>query len=321
MVYLLSDKIGTYSFIKKYIKGPIIEYNSPQKKKLYLTWICGSIGAICQSKKNDTILCVLDIQAVICYWICFFTFRKRNIVAINILLKAKDTLKNKIASFLYKVALKSKYFHASVTSEEYGQLLNKYLGISKEYAIVKDVYKDQYEIPKTNILGNNSVFCGGRNGRDWNFMVEVATNMPNVKFCMAMPKQKAEALKDVPSNVKLYVDVPENSFLKLIEQCSLVALPLDTEAPAGLIVMFQAAAFDKMVITTSTVTTRGYISSNNGCLLSPEITEWCSAIQYYLENQDIATEKAKKFHAFLLNECGEKKYVDSINKLIKKISI
>jgi glycosyltransferase involved in cell wall biosynthesis len=320
MVYLLSDKIGTYSFIKKYIKDPIIEYNSPQKKKLYLTWICGSIGVICQSKKNDTILCVLDIQAVICYWICFLTFRKRNIVAINILLKAKDTLKNKVASFLYKVALKSKYFHASVTSEEYGLLLNKYLGISKEYAIVKDVYKDQYEIPKKNISGNNLVFCGGRNGRDWNFMIDVAINMPHVNFCLALPKQNAEMLKNVPTNITLYTDVPERKFLELIEQCSIVALPLDTEAPAGLIVMFQAAAFDKMVITSNTATTRGYITEDNGCLLPFNVKDWSNAIQYYLSNQDIAIEKAKKFHEFLLSECSERKYVDSLSNLIKNYS-
>jgi glycosyltransferase involved in cell wall biosynthesis len=151
-------------------------------------------------------------------------------------------------------------------------------------------------------------------------MIDVAINMPHVNFCLALPKQNAEMLKNVPTNITLYTDVPERKFLELIEQCSIVALPLDTEAPAGLIVMFQAAAFDKMVITSNTATTRGYITEDNGCLLPFNVKDWSNAIQYYLSNQDIAIEKAKKFHEFLLSECSERKYVDSLSNLIKNYS-
>ena len=41
-------------------------------------------------------------------------------------------------------------------------------------------------------------------------------------------------------------------------QSSLVVMPLDTEAPAGLIAFFQAAANGRMSITSDTVTTREY---------------------------------------------------------------
>ena len=45
-------------------------------------------------------------------------------------------------------------------------------------------------------------------------------------------------------------------------------MPLDTEAPAGLIALFQAATYGKMVITTDTVTTREYFSGDRGVPVS-----------------------------------------------------
>ena len=49
------------------------------------------------------------------------------------------------------------------------------------------------------------------------------------------------------------------TFREMVRVASAVFMPLDTEAPAGLTVYFQAAANNKMIITSDTVTTEGYL--------------------------------------------------------------
>ena len=49
--------------------------------------------------------------------------------------------------------------------------------------------------------------------------------------------------------------------------CSFLALPLNTEAPAGLIVLFTAGLMSKAVITTDNYTMREYITSGEDGIL------------------------------------------------------
>ena len=81
---------------------------SKDYKQRVLRYLSGSIPAVWRSKKNDTIVCWYDMQAVMCWWICHLLGLKRNIVCINILLKQKPTLKNRLVSMLYKRALTSR---------------------------------------------------------------------------------------------------------------------------------------------------------------------------------------------------------------------
>ena len=42
---------------------------------------------------------------------------------------------------------------------------------------------------------HNSVFCGGRNGRDWKLLTQIAERMPDTIFNFAMPQQCFEEYK------------------------------------------------------------------------------------------------------------------------------
>jgi hypothetical protein len=93
-------------------------------------------------------------------------------------------------------------------------------------------------------------------------------------------------------------------------------LPLDTEAPAGLIVMFQAAANHKMVITTKTVTTEEYINKDRGVLLENFIVDWSKTIEYYLNNEVETTTKAECLYYYLKTECSEDKFIEGIKSML-----
>lgn len=183
--------------------------------------------------------------------------------------------------------------YASVTSKDYGFWLNCKLKINKDYAFIHDVYKSEY----INNLSNDnhesrSVFCGGSNGRDWRFLFELACQMKTIKFYVAMDEFLYKSYKKViPQNVVVKTNISYLEFL-CMRKASIVCLPLNTESPAGLIVMFQAASNSKMVITADTVTNREYITQDRGILLENNINLWQNAIEYSFENVSLTKNKA-----------------------------
>ena len=272
------------------------------------------------SHRNDTIVCWYDFQALLCYWLSILLFKRRKIVCINILLKDKDSLRNKVVSWLYRKALNSKRVVASVTSTEYGTHLKERLGINKKLFLLHDVFHESYLYKREFHVIPNSVFCGGRNGRDWKFIIEVAKVMPHVQFHLVMPKIIYEEFQnELPDNVIAKYNLSMEDFMKEMCSCEIVALPLDTEAPAGLIVLFQAAANMKYIITTDTMTTREYLSDGKGCLLLNDVDVWKKAINEKLGNVKSNIIASEKLLIFLESECSERKFVESVESMINKL--
>lgn len=137
--------------------------------------------------------------------------------------------------------------------------------------------------------------------------------MPEVIFNCVMPKDKYEQYKEnFGKNMVVKSDIPEREFLEFMCQSQLVVTPLDTEAPAGLIAFYQAAANGKMVITSDTVTTQEYFAEGRGALCEKNIEDWKNKIQYYLQHREEADTSAAKFKSFLESECSEEKYAKTL---------
>lgn len=157
------------------------EYETASIQQVYPEHKCNSTKEMLQACKEmikrsadgDTIICWYDFMAVLCWWLCKVQFKKRKIIVVNILLKDKNTAKNKLAKMLYKPVLKSKDVQATVTSRKYGEHLNEMLGIQREYVLLHDIYHGGYSIDYKGDVIPNTVFCGGRNGRDWDFLIEM----------------------------------------------------------------------------------------------------------------------------------------------------
>lgn len=289
---------------------------SPISKSKYVAWLRGCWRVLKASGSDDVIICWFDFQAVLCWWLCKLTLRKRHIGAVNLMLKAKNTTINKTASFMYKKALAAKNFHASVTSVYYYEWLQQYLGIRFDAALIHDVYKPDYQT--VNGGYGTCVFSGGGNARDWHLLMKLAKRMTDVNFLLVMHKGEYDYWKDkMPENVKLKYDIPRNDFLSDMANAAMVCLPLTTDAPAGLIAMFMAAGNDKYVIMSENMTTKEYITPDKGCLVSHDITEWESAIRHCLSHPNECMEKAKNLHRFLETECGEDAFLKGVEQLIE----
>ena len=137
--------------------------------------------------------------------------------------------------------------------------------------------------------------------------------MPEVTFNCVMSKDKFEEYKEnFGKNMVVKSDIPEREFLEFMCQSQLVVTPLDTEAPAGLIAFYQAAANGKMAITSDTVTTQEYFSDGRGALCGKNVEDWKKKIRYYLQHSGEADFSAAKFKSFLESECSEEKYAKTL---------
>ena len=101
-------------------------------------------------------------------------------------------------------------------------------------------------------------------------------------------------------------------------QSQLVVMPLDTEAPAGLIAIYQTAANGKMSITSDTVTTQEYFEEGRGALCERKVDNWKDKIQYYLQHPADADACVMKFKNYLESECSEEKYAKIIWRMLEK---
>lgn len=320
MIYMLFDNPEDKNNMKF-----LYNYETADIQQVYPPYKCNSVkdmlnvcnDMIKQSTHDDTIICWYDFMAVLCWWLCKLKLKKRKVVALNILLKDKDTLKNKLAKFLYRKMLKSNNVQATVTSKNYGEHLNQILKINKKYTLLHDIYHGNYNIGYSGITIPNTVFCGGRNGRDWNFLIKIAKSMPEVVFNCVMPKNIYKQYENqFSTNMKVLSDIPEKRFLEFMCESQLVVMPLDTEAPAGLIAFYQATANGKMSITSDTVSTQEYFTDGRGALCNNNIEDWKNMIQYYLEHEEVSDMNVERLKKFLENDCSEKKYAKTLWEIL-----
>lgn len=325
MILILHDTPEGYPFVAERMTMPCRKVYSPQKNRKYFTWLAGAWKAVRESKKSDVIISLYDFQGVLCYWIGLLTFRRRNIIAINILLKEKHSLRNKIAEFLYKRALRSRRFRATASTNAFGERLTARLRPRNPILLLPDVFYNSYleEAQKRQTSNNHYVFSGGRNGRDWNLLIETARLLPDIPFHISLPHNELEKIKsktpELPQNVSFHCDIPSGQFLDLLAQSAVVALPLDTSAPAGLIVLFQAGACMKPVILTDSISTHDYIADGRGFGVANDPAVWAGTILSLMNNEELSKESASRLNAFIINECNESKYVDKIEKIVSTI--
>ena len=322
MNYIIYDNIhDNNGFIAEALieKGiGIKEIYSPVSRYKCISWIMGAVKAIQKSSSGDRLIFWYDFQGVICFWICRLFLLRRNMILLNLLLKNKPTLRNKLVSRLYKPALQSSRVRATVTSLEYGRKLNKQLQVIVSYTLLRDVYPfAEKEESEWKDCGN-TVFCGGNNGRDWNLSIQIAGGMPEVRFVFVMPRAVMKSIPkgSLPGNIHLFCDIALDEFNRLLQESSIVMLPLDTDAPAGLIVLFQAASQQKLVVATSTPVTKEYLDQESGVLCKHDSEQYRKEISFYLRHPDMARSKGKALHDRLKSECSKDIYTNHLYNLV-----
>lgn len=309
-----SDMFINEFYTKRHIKCDVDGSRRGKYRKIY--WVLLAIRTILKSKRNDIIVCWLDFHGVLCLLFSRILFMKRRILAINILLKKKDTFSNKINRLLYRYAFSDKNFYFTYTSKymDYANMKRSYL--------LQDTYVDRNNLFMEYSDCGKNVFVGGNNGRDWNLAYKVAAAMPDVNFYFIMPN--IEKNKNYPhlQNVEEHYSIPYNEYLKYVSSCSVVFLPLKTEAPAGLIVLYEAAMKCKALIMTDTQVSRDYLSNTETGILikSGDVDDAVKSIRRILNDKEFQKNISIKLQQKIMNLGKFENYCEVLHSIILDIN-
>lgn len=226
-----------------------------------------SFKCLTGSSKGDIIICFLDVIGLYVFLLSSVLGKKREILVINIMFNNGNDVLTSLKRLMFRMMLLSSHVHPTVTSRELPSIYRKIFKIpEKQFHLLHDCYGKQQ--PFENIQEEGGyIFCGGINGRDWTTLVKAAYLLPDIRFVVVGPQKNTIGDK-MPGNVEYLYNIPFNDFQQLMLKCSMLTLPLDTEAPAGLIVLFSAGLMRKPLISTNNFTIREYITSGeNGYLI------------------------------------------------------
>lgn len=173
-----------------------------------------------------------------------------------------------VRKIVYNTAFKYPDFYMTVNSAELIDEYSSEFNIDKSHCfLLYDCIQNHYETASYS-QGDGTVFCGGEAKRDWLTLFKAATLLPQIQFTCVARKINFDKTLHLPGNVTMYFDTDQDFFYNKLKESSVVAMPLSTTAPAGLIVLIRAALLSKPVIVTSTSSTRNYVTDKkNGILI------------------------------------------------------
>lgn len=308
--------IGINKFINK-----LYRFRFQRIIVLHYNYIIQSISTINKSKKDDIIICWLDVTALYLLILSSLFNSKRKIVAINIMFNQENNLINSIKRKMFYWMLNHNSIYPTVTSSELAKIYTELFQLKdKHFYLLHDCYGNDVDYRNTITNNNGYVFCGGSNGRDWSTLVEVASLLPDIPFVIVGPNKNVLG-EEYPDNIDFYYDIPYDQFKLLMADCSLLALPLNTEAPAGLIVMFSAGLLSKAVVTTDNVTMREYIKSGvNGVLVSKgDFEEFARKVNMLFFDSRQQEEYGHKLHKKIEELGSPDAYVKQVIKIVNQV--
>lgn len=227
---------------------------------LHSRYVQLSMKSLFKSRRGDVIICFLDVMGLYVFLLSRILFTRREIIVINIMFNDGVDFLTFIKRILFRMMLKNRRVHPTVTSSELPAIYKELFRIpDKHFFLLHDCYGRQ-KIYGDRPEEGDYVFCGGTNGRDWETLIKAADLLPDIRFVVVGPQRNTLGDK-IPGNIDYFFNIPYDDFQQMMLKCSILALPLDTEAPAGLIVLFSAGLMHKPLVSTNNYTLREYVTS------------------------------------------------------------
>lgn len=254
---------------------------------------------------------------------CLLLGKKNKVLGFNLILNDKRWLIHQIRALFLECCFKNENFFATVNLPALIPMYSKYFlsPISADrFFVLKDHYINPDNLAKS-LIDDDYVFTGGENSRDWQGLFRAASLLPDIKFkCIA--RRRLFPHIEVPANVDIVFDTSYEDFLNMLKRCTLVALPLISDGPAGLLVIFDATFLGKAVITTRTMITENYINSDDkGVLIEMgDATELANSINLLMKNKYTARHLAQNLKLELENNYSVEEYGKKVNDMVVKIA-
>jgi len=207
--------------------------------------------------------------------------------------------------------------------------------------VEKDTLELEFNIPSNKIIyfppgtdtnffipgkkrSENYVLAVGRDsGRDYNLLISVARELPQVNFHIICSPHNLHGLK-IPSNVKVEIDVDYETLRYRYQNSTMVIIPAqETQRASGQLVMLGAMACGKPVIVSRVKGLTGVydLKSDSNCILVPPGNPDAlkKAIENLSKNHNARERIGKNGRKLIKSQYSELKYGQLLLRLVNDI--
>jgi glycosyltransferase involved in cell wall biosynthesis len=275
--------------------------------------------AIRKSKRGDVIISWNFVVGAITGFLNRLLRTKRKIISLNMIVHEKISINSFVRNLFYQYVIESEDFFVTLNAIELVDFYkNRYHISIRNFAQLPDVIFNTYEdIPFDE--GNGSIFSGGETTRDWKTLLKVAIMNPDFKFRIIARKKYFPLNIKIPQNVDVSFDTTEDAFYDELKKCSIVALPLASTAPSGLIVLLRSAMLSRPIITTSTPSVCNYLTHRKTGILLPigDSLTFSDELKKLMQSPDIRKQYAIACKKFIKDNFTQKIYAERIIAIIE----
>ncbi len=279
--------------------------------KRYFKYFFFSFNVFTHRKKYNKIVAWQQFYGLLFAFFCrLFHVKKRNDLTImTFIYKPKKGFIGKIYFKFMRYIVTSKYIDRFIvfSSSEVTQYNNdfnindnrfKYIPLGED--IIKKV--------KTNEINeSNFVFSSGFSNRDFNFLIDVAHRLPNIKFMIYADYCYKK------DNVVVTDELVGDKLDELLEKCRIVAVPLKENRQSGQLTVIHAMEAGVPVIVTNADAMKDYIRDNdNGFICENSVELWAENINKLYTDDELY----KRFSIKEQIDYAEKHTVESMGKNI-----
>lgn len=266
----ICDKIWLYHELKKHCQDITV---LDTKVRLSELWVAGRIGRIrayllmlaqaakCLRYRKAEVLYVVwkRNSAILLHTVFAILGIRARIVSFNWLTPDEHSR----LRYLIRKCLFDRHFLMIVNSQENIALYQNLYGLPDvdNILFLPDVYDTgtDFAVCNEEALTSDYFFTGGMSNRDFQLILELAPCFPEYRFVIvALKEQWKFPDSDIPPNVVIYFNTPQEKYYQLMKGARAVILPLLDERVAGLINICKAFQFGIICLISKTPATSLY---------------------------------------------------------------
>lgn len=300
---LRKNKIEVIEVATKKISSKLMRSGIKGKFEVVISIIIQSVYTLNKSQNEDVIICWSSLTGMIFNMISYFCGNHHRIIAMNWLSPAE---KKSWRYFLEKAVFENRNAIITVNTKGISQQWCEYFGTggdcANKFIFLPDVYSSSNFIVPMKKGHGKYCFSGGMNNRDWRKIINLAYELPKIKFiCVALEKDWKSKIEKMPDNIEVYFNIESEKYYKIMKEAHIILLPLLEDRPSGLINILKSAEYGILCCTSDTTATRQYYGEyNKDLLISGSLNCWKEELEkiWNMDNKEYI-EKVEQFQLYI----------------------
>lgn len=315
------NKGGVYTVPVDCVLSRLSREGVKGKIKFYYIILKQCLQAYKRSSEKDIVICWSQLQGLVFNLITRIFGGKRNIVSMTWLTPNSSLGGFKRIFFhLQRLAMSNPKCQIIVNSPDSEKQWLDYLELDPvgNVRCIPDVYNNDTDFYDSEFADAKYCFTGGMNNRDWEFLIQIAEELKDIKFmCVALKEDFEKQVSQKPTNVEVYYNLKTEDYYSLMRNAHLILLPMKTDKVAGLINIIKSAQFGKPCLCSKTASASQYYDARSELLIEKDKELWCDRIVYLYDLEEKYLETTKQFQDYIKEKFSPDMAIKELSEILK----